>query len=539
MAANGEPDSGSTPDIAFSLNFPGDPVGGSGSDPADVSVGEPGIGDLAGEVSASAGAQDITAAEPVDHRSPATDSPDAGSSAEGVAHPTDFADRIAEGLVATAPAGWDRLYAEFAITVAEHHARAIVTAGDTETVVEIPDSVLATAREYRAEAVHPERGPWWRLLVHITADRVIELDYDYGDEPFPDDQLFGPAAYRADLAEYPRDRLPVWLAAYIGHGGRQTRSPRRAYTMARTDRTTGVWSELAENEFPPFPVMWARWAALAAAFTAAGSEWGPRMLPSLGWFESSRRSGTTLYALPGDRAVLSGGVWADPRLAAVYNESAAMPGLYRGAPAWVADPVLNPRAASGLLSFCYWWEGGRWYRGESPPARDCASALPGIWTADTVVDIATRVAGPRDGTETGIRAFVEAAEAGEVTEDTVRAAFGAGPDVGSALFQLHTGGLLTDIPGPLPEELALRRVRQYVTGRGLDTTGYPLDELLADRLDCGWMVYVPVPDGELAIGRAIFYIADDGVLEPSSSSVPPARFVAEFSKRYEQRNLRV
>jgi hypothetical protein len=36
------------------------------------------------------------------------------------------------------------------------------------------------------------------------------------------------------------------------------------------------------------------------------------------------------------------------------------------------------------------------------------------------------------------------------------------------------------------------------------------------------MVFVPTEPGEISIGRAIFYIADDGVLEQSSSSVAPS-----------------
>jgi hypothetical protein len=159
-----------------------------------------------------------------------------------------------------------------------------------------------------------------------------------------------------------------------------------------------------------------------------------------------------------------------------------------------------------------------------------------VWAAETVADIVTRVISP-PRRNAAVLTLLEAAEAGVATEDTVRDAFGDSGrmDLGSALFQLRVAGVLTDIPAALPEELAILRVRQYIAGRGLDTTGYPLDELVADRLDCGWMVYVPVPNGELAIGRAIFYIADDGVLEPSSSSVPPPRFIAEFERRFEQR----
>ncbi|WP_280399592.1 hypothetical protein [Nocardia carnea] len=440
-------------------------------------------------------------------------------------------------MIAAAPDSWDRLYGEFAVTVSEHHAQVVFTSGGVDTVVAAPDPTVALAREYRVVSAEDERGPWWRLLLHVTPDRVIEVDYDYGEDPFPEGQLFGPAAYRADIETYPRERLPIWLAAYIGHAGRQTRSPQRAAATARADRAGSVWSELAENEFPPLPILWARWTTLAAAFVAAGSEWGPRILPSLGWFESARRSGSTLALLPGDRAVLSGGVWNAATLDDAYNGTGEMPRLFAGAPEWVADPVLNPRATSGLLSFCYWWEAGRWYRGESPAAAQCAAAMPGVWTTDSVRDIVSRVVTrPRTVDADETTALIAAAEAGTVTEEAAASAFGStGTDIDGALYQFRLAGLMTENRAEMPEQLALTRIRQYITGRGLDTTGYPLDELVADRLDCGWMVYVPVPDGELAIGRAIFYIADDGVLEPSSSSVPPARFIAEFERRFQAR----
>ncbi|WP_280265981.1 hypothetical protein [Nocardia wallacei] len=93
----------------------------------------------------------------------------------------------------------------------------------------------------------------------------------------------------------------------------------------------------------------------------------------------------------------------------------------------------------------------------------------------------------------------------------------------------------SQIDAEIPASEAIDRVRVYVTGRGLDTTGYPLARLTAVRIDAGWMVYVPVPRGEIAIGRAIFYVADDGVLEQSSSSIAPSQYVVGFGQRYRRR----
>jgi hypothetical protein len=136
----------------------------------------------------------------------------------------------------------------------------------------------------------------------LSSSGEIEVDFDYGDEPFPDEQLFPAEVYRADLEAYPRQVLPTWLAAYVGHGERQSRPAQLAALQARADRAAGVRGVLSQQEFPAFPLMSARWAVIAAAFIAAGSQWGPRVLPALGWFEGAKAFG--IYrrfraALPG------------------------------------------------------------------------------------------------------------------------------------------------------------------------------------------------------------------------------------------------
>ncbi|MBF6327539.1 hypothetical protein IU452_03295 [Nocardia transvalensis] len=449
--------------------------------------------------------------------------------------------RIARDLAAAGPQGWRRLEAAFAVTAVAEVAQ-IVFFDDQQRSVRIPasEAVLALVREQREVSAGLSEGPWWRLLLQLDNAGRLEVDYDYGDDPFPDDQLFRPEVYRADLQAYPRERLPVWLAAYIGHAGRQSRPPAEAARRARDDRSAGVRPVVSERDFPTLPTMWSRWAVMAAAFVGRESEWGPRVLPSLGWFEGSRRSGSTLYLLPGGRAVLSGGVWNAPELDAAYNDDAPMPGLYAGAPEWVANPVLNPRAANGLLSFCYWWENGRWYRGASPAADRLAEAVPGFWTADTVTDVIAGLVAeqPTERQRAAVADLVSAAEVGVVTRDTLVDAFGddGGFDIDSAFYQLTMAGVTLTLPDPMPEHEAVAQVRQYILDQNLDTSGYPLDRLRADRINCGWMVYVPTQPGEIAIGRAIFYIADDGVLEQSSSSVAPSVYIAEFEKRYQERH---
>ncbi|MFF1650106.1 hypothetical protein [Streptomyces sp. NPDC058240] len=453
----------------------------------------------------------------------------------------ELAHHIARRLVVEGPSRWTEMEAVFAMTVSADFARVVFFDDERSLPVEPSASVVALVREHRELSARIDGEPWWRMLLRVIDSGEIAVDYDFGDEPFPDDQLFPPEAYSADLDEYPRASLPVWLAAYTGHGDRQRRSPRQAAEAARADRADKVWSELARNEFPDFPQMWARWATISAAFVAVGSQWGPRMLPALGWFEGSRRSGCTLYALPGDRAVLSGGLWNAPALDAAYNDGAELPRLFAGAPDWVADPVLNPRTGTGLLSFCYWWEGDRWYRGESPSAEQCAQAVPGVWTVGTVSGIVAKLAAdrPADQHQRAAQMLVSVAEQGVVTRDALAHVFGDDGrcDIDSALYQFSVAGLTNAMPPQeLPQEQAILRVRQYIETQDWDITGYPLSELVADRFSIGWMVYVPVPRGEMAIGRAIFYVDDDGVLEQSSSSTAPSVFIAAFEQRFRKRH---
>lgn len=447
--------------------------------------------------------------------------------------------RVALELSTAAPPGWRSLSATFALTVTAERSTVVATGRGLPARIEPSPAVLALLREHREIWAQLDDGPWWRLVLRLTGDGELGVTYDHGEEPFPDDQLFEPEVYREDLEVYPRVYLPVWLAAYVHHGGRQLRSPQQAAAAARADRRAKVWPVLAENEFPDFPAMWARWAVISASFVAARSDWGPRVLPSMGWFESSRRGGCTLYQLPDGRAVLSGGVWNAPVLETAYNSGGELPDLYAGAPDWVANPVLNPRAQTGLLSFCYWWDAGRWYRGESASAEESATAVPGVWTAGTVTGI---LAGLLGNSQSGVdreraSTLLAAAESGFVTRETLVAAFGDNSrfDIDGALYQLDLAGLVARVPQPMHEEDAVARVRAYILARNLNGPGYSVSELIGDRFSVGWMVYVPVPRGEIAIGRAIFYVTDDGVFLHSSSSIAPARAIADLEKEFHQR----
>ncbi len=400
------------------------------------------------------------------------------------------------------------------------------------------ETLLALLRSERRRSAGCDRGPWWRLVLVFGTTGTIEVTPDYGDEPFPDDQLFDPQDYLADLECYPRATVPIWLAAYIGHGDRQSRTPQAAAEQARADRQSGVIAVPSESDFPAFPVLWSRWAVLAAVHSARRSPTGPLMLPAMGWFEGAQHSGSTLYSLPGGRAVLSGGVWNAPELAAAYRGGLPMPALYSGAPDWVADPVLNPRAANGLLSFCYWWEAGHWYRGESAPADRLDEAIPEVWTFDTTVSVIRELlASRRVVTYETVSALLAAAEVGLVTRDTVVAVLGSdsGFDIDSAMYQLTMAGVTLSLPEPITRDRAVARVRHFVLAGGVSLGDRSLDNLLAERISVGWRIFLPAGHTTDDSVGDVFYVADDDVLEHSSYMVAPSDYLAEFEHRFDQR----
>jgi hypothetical protein len=161
-----------------------------------------------------------------------------------------------------------------------------------------------------------------------------------------------------------------------------------------------------------------------------------------------------------------------------------------------------------------------------------------VWSAQTVADVVCGVVStdPSEQQREAAANLVAAAEAGVVTRNTLAALFDdPADDVDGALYQLSLAGLVTTVPEALPQDRAIALVREHILGLGIDTSRYPVDELVAERLNVGWMVFVPTQPGEIAIGRAIFYIADDGVIEQSSSSTAPSIYAEGFEQRFHQR----
>ncbi|MGK3208018.1 hypothetical protein [Amycolatopsis sp. MEPSY49] len=344
-------------------------------------------------------------------------------------------DPIVRELARLGPPGWEQFTAEFSVTVSAEVAQLRFWAGGGSGLVPVPRTIAELVRRQRQVAARMPAGPWWRLLLAVADTGETSVEYDYGDEPFPDDQLLAPGHYRNDLDAHPRPRVPVWLAGYAAGPGAQGRSPRRA-ALASGDPGFAV----AASGIPALDDLWTRWAVLSAVHAGTGSERGPRIHPGYAWYEDDHRSGSTLYVLPGGRAVLSGGRWNSPLLDAAYNGGRPLPDLYTGAPAWVTDAVLNTRTRNGLLSFCFWWTGQRWFRGPTDTTGELAAPLPPVRTAEETV----RAMAAEAGTAAACGHLLEAAARHEATIEDVIAVLEERPgaDVFAAADQLSLAGLL-------------------------------------------------------------------------------------------------
>jgi hypothetical protein len=349
-------------------------------------------------------------------------------------------DPIAQELAKLGPAGWQAFTSVFALTVRGGSAQCAFATDNGWQPVTVPRHVMELVQAQRETSAQMSAGPWWRLLLTVTNDGQLRADYDYGDQPFPENQLQPPDNYRDDIVAYPRPRLPVWLAGYIAGPAAQGRTPAQATAAVAADRAAGRRA-VETQDIEPLPDTWTRWSVLAAIYSGARSQWGPRIAPGLAWYESDARSGSSLYVLPDNRAVLSGGRWNSELLVAAYQGGQPLPDLYCGAPAWIDDSVLNTRNRNGLLSFCYWWVDGRWWRGATDTFDELDEPLPVIWTPEETVDAMLAIVGP--GMESACYRLLSKAKGREVDKDDLAAVFAhfTNPDLDTALEQLESAGL--------------------------------------------------------------------------------------------------
>ncbi|MFI9403300.1 hypothetical protein [Nocardia sp. NPDC052316] len=343
---------------------------------------------------------------------------------------------ITDLLLPAAPPQWEQLRLGFSVTVAAVSGDAVFLVDGAPVGVEMPAEAGELVQALRAVTVSSGERAWWQVT--LVRDRIGTTSYEfgYGEVAFPVDRMLPIAAYRADLEHFPRERLPVWLAGRLRVDAGAQQLP-QVLTQARLDPVPAT-----PVRFLTAQTVWARWATVAAAAVAIGTEWGPRIVGATAVFEGTDGSGSTLHLLPRGRAVLSGGLWNAPELDAAYNDGAQLPRYYAGVPDWLDGSVVNHRAFTGELSFCYWWDGTDWSSGQSPAPTTLGPAIPGVWTPATVADIVCAVLGA-SASRPAIEDLLTAAESGSVTGDLAEAAFTTDEytDVPGAWSQLALAGL--------------------------------------------------------------------------------------------------
>ncbi|MGH3954230.1 MAG: hypothetical protein ACRDTI_09375 [Mycobacterium sp.] len=351
-----------------------------------------------------------------------------------------------------------KLQGIFSMAGDEVVAQVVALTAERAYAIPVVSAAVEPIRRHRMLTVGSD-GPWLRLLFESDDSGDLRIRLDYGAAEIPAEQLLSADAYRRDIDRHPRQNIPLWLLAYVSNTGQQLRSA----ADARAGSTTAVDVLVADNDLPPLPLLWARMAAYAAVCRGSGVSVGSRTDPSFQQYIGDA-GGCILARLPSDRAILSGGRDDSWLLTAAYRGSIAWPDLYRGAPEWLHNLYLDPRAAAGRLSFCYWWEDGHWYRAELPDAAvplggdhswsradEVAGGVPAVWTradaaeliAKTLAGIGFEPTGDRTGTALGL---VEAAEAQTASEQHLAELFAGGVpqafDMAEAISQLDAADVL-------------------------------------------------------------------------------------------------
>lgn len=129
---------------------------------------------------------------------------------------------IVQQLSLLGPEGWESFTAVFSCTVGAEIAQLSFRSGRREIAVRVPEKLAVLVRRQRHLAARMSDGPWYRLLVEADAHldfAGLSIDYDYGDEPLPADQLLPAVHYREDLFAYPRPTVPDWLTRYLEADG--------------------------------------------------------------------------------------------------------------------------------------------------------------------------------------------------------------------------------------------------------------------------------------------------------------------------------
>lgn len=379
----------------------------------------------------------------------------------GIQDHRELVKRYVETAARNCPPDWEMLHGTISMAGDAEITQLVVTTPGGNKEIRTSAAALDPIRMHRSLTTG-EQGPWLRLLFDCDRAGNLTVAFDYGDIEIPADQLLSGEAYLQDLENFPRQNVPVWLLAHIGNEGQQMRSA----AVARRDAGFGGEDVFnADGELPALPLLWARIAVLTAVSRGVRAPVHLRCDPTFEFYITDN-GGCTLATLPGNRAVLSGGSASSRLLSTAYKGFIPWPNLYRGAPAWVHDLYLDPRAGRGMLSFCYWWDGANWWRSALPETsnltidpspwtitEEIREAVPGVWTAESTAALVNVIlaAGEVDRADldpdpdAAIR-LVRAADDHAVSEADLRALFVQDTpsqfDIAEAVAQLDAAAIL-------------------------------------------------------------------------------------------------
>lgn len=130
--------------------------------------------------------------------------------------------RIAQGLVKEAPAGWAsaRLLCRVVGPRVEVLSAATPEGGEEKVLPGLPQEVGAALVELRDVTADPAKGAWYTALITVESTGKVTLNFDRNSEP----QWAKPvpaATFAEDLRRYPRDEenTPGWLRDRLTEAG--------------------------------------------------------------------------------------------------------------------------------------------------------------------------------------------------------------------------------------------------------------------------------------------------------------------------------
>lgn len=87
----------------------------------------------------------------------------------------------------------------------------------------------------------------------------------------------------------------------------------------------------------------------------------------------------------------------------------------------------------------------------------------------------------------------------------------------------------------MPQAQALAQVRKHVLSHDSGTDKASPGRLTAERFSVGWIVRTPAGGDQCT--TAIYYVADDGELEETSSAAEPSAYTKWVEQRFWQRRV--